>query len=153
MMKNFSDPWNFHNSDKGLISPNGLYKVIYHNLNEIAMGAPLGGKCFLEIGENQKFKINDWCAGPPVWDVSGHYLAIPVWMKVAFRGTIQKMGVLDLNTLELTIFSKTFKVLDLHSFDGKIIKAINSPVFKPADVIFNIENEKKEKMVKLIESS
>ena len=150
MMQSSSNPWNFHNLDKALISPNGLHKVVYYDLNEIAMGAPLGGKCFLEIEENQKFKINDWCAGPPVWDVSGRYLAIPMWMKVAFRGTVQKMGVVDLNTMELIIFSKIFKVLYLRSFDGKIIKAINSPVYKPAHVIFNIENEKTDRVVKLV---
>ena len=149
-MQSPSNPWNFHNSDKALISPNGLHKVVYYYLNEIAMGAPLGGKCFFEIEENQKFKVNDWCAGPPVWDVSGLYLAIPVWVKVAFRGTKQKIGLIDLNTMELNLFSKIFDVLDLHSLDNNIIKATNSPVYKPADVIFDIEKEKTEKVLKLV---
>ncbi len=47
MTDTYPNPWDFNNIDKKLVSPDNFYKAVYYDLNEIAMGAPIGGQCFL----------------------------------------------------------------------------------------------------------
>jgi hypothetical protein len=54
MVDTLSTPWDFHNNDKKVFSPKGTQKLIYGDLNEIAMGAPIGGQCYLETEDKQK---------------------------------------------------------------------------------------------------
>ena len=147
-MDNNLDPWNFHNTDKRLLSPDGQHKLVYYDLNEIAMGAPLGGPCFLE-GDSKKIKINDWCGGPPVWNHEGRSFAIPIWTRTFLEGTIQKIGIVDLENLELKIFGKTFRVLDLQSFEKNRVQGYDSPIYNTETVSFDIEKEQIEKIIKL----
>lgn len=140
------NPWNFHNTDNALVSPDQLYQLVYYDLNEIAMGAPLGGPCYLE-GNGEKVKIHDWCGGPPVWHNEGKLLVIPIWERTALEGTVQKVGIVDLERLELKIFEKTFRVLDLRSFEEKVVRA----VYQNTHLSFDIEAEKIEVILKLNE--
>lgn len=59
----YPNPWDFHNTDKSLKSKDNRFKIEYYDLNEIAMGAQLGGKSFLTTQDGKKIKIGDWCAG------------------------------------------------------------------------------------------
>nr|WP_314498775.1 hypothetical protein [uncultured Chryseobacterium sp.] len=136
-----NNPWNFCNTEKSMISPNGLYKAVYYNLNEIAMGAPLGGPCCVETSGGVKIKLHDWCGGPPVWEKNGLLLTIPVWTRNALQGTFQQIAVMDMITEKLTVFKRTFRVLDLQSFEESIIKGCDSPVYHPQTVHFNTELE------------
>lgn len=68
MTETYPNPWDFHNTDKNLVSTDNIGKVVYESLNEIAMRAPIGGTCLIEKNNGQKIKINDWCAGPPTWE-------------------------------------------------------------------------------------
>lgn len=43
---------------------------------------------------------------------------------------------------ELTVFRKTFEVIELNAFNENVIHAINSPMNKPKSLIFNIKKEK-----------
>ena len=148
MIDTLSTPWDFHNSDKKVFSPNGTRKLIYGELNEIAMGAPIGGQCYLEIGNNQKMKIHDWCGGPPAWETDGDLVAIPIWTR-KFLGTVQQIGIVDTIKGELKIFKKTFDVLDIRSFDKGIVYGYDSPIYKTKTVTFNIEKEKIDKVLRL----
>lgn len=59
----YPNPWDFHNTDKKLVSYSGEFKLEYYNLNEIAMGAPIGGECFIVNNKKEKYKIGDcWAA-------------------------------------------------------------------------------------------
>ena len=49
MIETYPNPWNFDNTNKKLESVNSSYKVVYSELNEIGMGAPIGGMCFIEL--------------------------------------------------------------------------------------------------------
>lgn len=142
------NPWNFHNTDKELASPNLLSKLVYYDLNEIAMGAPLGGPCCLE-GSGEKVKIHDWCGGPPVWHTDAQLIAIPIWKRDPAKGTIQQLGIVDVKHRELKIYSKTFRVLDLQSFEKTIVHGIDSPIYNIETVSFDIETEKVESIIKL----
>ncbi|UGS24727.1 hypothetical protein [Flavobacterium channae] len=149
MIDTYPNPWDFQNTDKKLASIDNFHKVIYYNLNEIAMGAPIGGQCFIETGNERKIKINDWCGGPPAWETDGQLFAIPIWTRKFLKGTIQQIGVVDTKTMELKIFAKTFRVLDIRSFDKTTIYGYDSPIHKTKTVAFDITSEKIEKIIKL----
>lgn len=149
MVKTYPNPWNFHNTDKTLISVDNYHKVVYYDLSEIAMGAPIGGQCFLETSDKKKVKIHDCCGGPPAWETSGQLVAIPIWIRKPFKGTVQQIGVLDSRNMELKIFKKIFRVLDIRSFDIATIYGYDSPVHKTETVTFDIEKEKIETRINL----
>lgn len=146
-----SNPWNFHNTDQSLVSPNGLYRVVYYDLNEIAMGAPLGGSCFIEDSDNTKIKLYDWCGGPPIWEKNGFLLAVPVWTRTIMHGTVQQITVIDMITKQRKIFKRQFRVLDLHSFGKSIIHGCDSPIFNPEKILFDIDHEEIDLIVSLKE--
>jgi hypothetical protein len=116
------DPWQFQNTDKALVSPDGSQKLVYYDLSEIAMGAPIGGPCFLESDGHPKIKINDWCAGPPVWEKAGRLLAVPIWTRNAESGITQRIGIVDTHKLTLTVFKKKFRVLDSVHLTGLLLQ-------------------------------
>lgn len=149
MIETYPNPWDFHNTDKKLVSADHYHKVVYYDLNEIAMGAPIGGQCFLETADNKKLKIHDWCGGPAAWETDGQLVAIPIWTRKFLKGTVQQIGVLDTRNMELKIFRKTFRVLDIRSFDRTTIYGYDSPIHKTETVTFDTEKEKIETLIKL----
>lgn len=135
----YPNPWDFNSSisfeDFGC-------KLIYEDLNEIGMGAPISGTCYLVNEENSKFLINNRCAGPPVINDEKTKIAIPIWTNSFFRGTHQKLCIIDVNEMVLSTFKKPFQVLDLRTFEKNIIKGFDSPKYKTKLVEFDILKER-----------
>ena len=129
-MNSYPNPWNFSNSDKNLFSFDKKYKIEYGELYEIGMGAPLSGECYLVDSENKKILLNNWCAGPIVWETNSHKLLLPIWSKSFFKGTVQKIAIADILKKEITIYTQTFNVLDIRTFDENIISGYDSPIYK-----------------------
>jgi hypothetical protein len=140
--------WDFGTNDKQLKSTENDFKLEYANLNEIAMGAPLGGQVFLS-SKNDKVLIDNWCGGLPVWETEGQKVAIPKWTRTFWKGIRQQLLILDLTNMELTLFKRKFDVLDLRSFDKNKIYGYNSPKHKPQIVDFNIDQARIERKIKL----
>jgi hypothetical protein len=149
MVDTYPNPWDFDNTDKSLSSGDNSQKIVYYDLNEIAMGAPIGGQCFLETDAGQKIKIHNWCGGPPAWETDGQLLAIPIWTRKIFKGTVQQIGVVDTKKRELKIFSEIFNVLDLRSFHKNIIYGYDSPIHKTKTIAFDLEKGKIESIMNL----
>lgn len=145
-MNLYPDPWGFHNTDKKLFSFTGDYRLEYYNLNEIAMGAPLGGKCFVITKEKKQIKIGDWVAGPPIWETSTNLVAVPIWTNTLLKGTMQKIMLVDLDLRKLIIYSEIFNVLDLKSFDKNMIYGYDSPIYRKTEVSFDIDKSKIERV-------
>ncbi|ARS35671.1 hypothetical protein [Pontibacter actiniarum] len=148
-MDSYPNPWDFHNTDKKLTAYTGEFKVEYYNLNEIAMGAPIGGECYIVNKENGKYKIGDCIAGPPVWETNTNRVAVPTWTRTLLKGTMQKIILTDLDKMTLTTFSEIFDVLDLSSFDKNLIHGYDSPIYKKRIVAFDIKKAKVEKVTEL----
>jgi len=149
MTRNFPNPWNFHNTDRQLVSADGSCKIVYYDLSEIAMGAPLGGTCFLETTPNEKVKIHDWCGGPPIWEADGRYVALPIWTRYSELGTVQHLGVLDTHKLKLTIYEAIFRVLDLRFFERNTVYGFDSPLHNSKMLAFDVESEKQSVVISL----
>ena len=136
MNNDYPNPWNFSNIDKNLLSPNGKYKIEFGELYEIAMGAPIGGKCYL-IYENKKLKLNDWCGGPIIWNETNKKVALPLWTKQRN----QKIAIVDITVLNITIFKKEFRVLHFNKFLDNHLFGIDSPIYMTAKLNFDIDKE------------
>jgi hypothetical protein len=138
MNDNYPNPWAFSNADKNLISNDGQFRIEFANLNEIGMGAPLGGQCFLVTNTNDKVLLSQWCGGPIVWEAKGNKVALPVWIRKFLKGTIQQIVIADLNTRTLTTHSQTFRVLDLRTFHDNNISGYDSPIYNTKTLCLNI---------------
>lgn len=145
MTNSYPKPWDFSNEDKNLVSPDGQYQIEYDKLSEIAMGAPIGGECFLVGPEDSKLKLSDWAGGPVVWETQGRRVAFPVWT----RARRQKIAIVDIEAKTLSIYAETFRVLDLHTFENNIVQGQDSPVYLTAQVRFDTSKEKIEKVKQL----
>ena len=149
MIDTLSTPWDFHNNDRKAYSPDNFHNLVYYNLREIAMGAPIGGECYLMNKDKQQIRIHDWCGGPPAWEKEGRFVAIPIWTRKFFSGTVQQIGVVDTKRRELKIFKQTFNVLDLRSFDNGVIYGYDSPIYKTTTLTFDTQKEKIDKVIEL----
>jgi hypothetical protein len=149
MNDTLSTPWDFQNNHKKAYSSDNFHNVVYYNLNEIAIGAPIGGECYLETKDKQKIRIHDWCGGPPAWEIDGKCVAIPIWTRKLFKGTVQQIGVVDTKRKELRIYLQTFTVLDLRSFDKGVIYGYDSPIHKTTTLTFDTQKEKIDKVIEL----
>ena len=144
MSNDYPNPWNFSNADQNLKSPNGKYFILYDDLYEIAMGAPIGGACYL-VFENKKIKLSDFCGGPILWNNEGTKIALPIWTV----NRCQQIAVIDIQSRTKTLFKPMFRVLHFESFIGNIIFGIDSPIHNTAKLVFNTESEPIESVTKI----
>ena len=140
MTDNYPNPWDFDNSDGQLTAPDGTNKLVYSELGEIGMGAPLGGHCNW-VNNERNTNLGTWCAGPALWNSEGTMAAIPTWTR-SFLRTRQLLTILNIETNELTTYKQLFDVLDLRSFSNNKIYGYDSPVYKPKTVEFDLTTSK-----------
>jgi hypothetical protein len=136
MEDSIPSPWHLSNNDALLTSPNGLYKIAYDELNEIAMGGPLTGISYL-LHVNKRVLIYQFTSGPVMWNNTGDIVALPIWTK----NRTQKIAVLNINTMQLTIYKKIFTVLQFTNFDNDEISGIDSPRYNAAPFLFRLNAE------------
>lgn len=138
------DPWNFLNTDENLKALNGKFKVEYGELHEIAMGAPIGGPCFL-VTDGKKTKLSDWCGGPIVWNDASTKIALPIWTK----DRAQKIAIVDVASKTITTYKKEFRVLHFDGFQDNYLLGIDSPIHRTEELNFNIDTEEIEQVKEL----
>lgn len=144
MNNTYPNPWDFTNNDENLTSSDGKFRVEYNDFGEIAMGGPIRGSYQINLN-GRVLKLADSGGGPIVWNDASDKIAIPVWTK----NRKQKIAVFDVHSQTLTLYKKEFSVLHLSQFKENIIYGINSPVYKPATVHFEIGIENIEKTTSL----
>ncbi len=136
MNNRYPNPWNFSNTDKNMLSPNGKYRVEFNKLYEIAMGGLIGGECYL-IYEDKKIKISDFCGGPIIWNEDSNKIALPIWT----NKRSQKISVVDISNLTITTFKKEFMVILFDKFIGNKLFGIVSSTYRTKEINFDINNE------------
>lgn len=145
----YPNAWDFpFENSNGLKNENSAV-LLYSSINEIAMGAPIGGLCELAKTGLDKFVIDKWCGGPAIWNENGLKVAIPIWERSFFKGTFQRIGILDLEKYTLTKYKKKFRVLDLRTFKNSLIVGFDSPIHRMKTFEFDIENERIEIIKKI----
>ncbi len=146
MINDYPNPWDFSNSDKNLISPNQNGKIVFAELCEIAMGAPISGQSFL-VFDDTTIKLNDYTGGPVIWNEFGNKVALPIWTK----NRKQKIAIVNINDLTITIFKKLFRVIHFKKFEDITLSGIDSPIYKTSSFDFDLNNENIESVKKLID--
>ena len=142
------NPWEFSNEDKNLDSASGKFRIEFSELNEIAMGGPLGGLCYVLANNNPPVLLNEWCGGPAQWETTTNKIALPLWISKP-DAIIQQLAVADMDARVLTVYSKIFRVLDLHKFDKNSITGLDSPIHNTSVLKFDISKEKIENIIQL----
>ena len=145
----YPNAWDFPNNNSNGLKDENKAVLEYSNINEIAMGAPIGGICKLTTSQLNKILIDKWCGGPAIWNQDGLKVAIPIWNNSLFKGTFQRIGIVDLEKQTLIRYKKKFKVLDLISFNNNLIKGIDSPINKMKNFEFDLNNEPIESTISL----
>lgn len=140
----YPNPWSFSNSDHNLLSPNGLHRIEFGALQENAMGGPLRGECFV-VSNSRTMRIGEECGGPIVWNTASNRIALPLWTK----SREQKIAVVDLENMTIIQYKKCFRVLELQSFEGEVIKGKDSPIHKTTTIDFDTNHEEIERIFKL----
>ncbi|WP_066627880.1 hypothetical protein [Labilibacter marinus] len=138
----YPNAWDFPPENSNRRTDTNKAILHYSNLNEIAMGAPLGGICKLLYKESEKILIDKRCGGPAIWEDSKLKVVIPIWESSFFSGTFQRIGVFDLTTYSLTKYKKKFRVLDLRFFNNGVIRGYDSPIHRMREVNFDINKER-----------
>lgn len=144
------DPWTFDLAEE-FSAPDGEYKIKYENVHEMAQGSPLTGECYL-WKKGKKILINKNCAGPPVWSKDSRYFVVPIWKKLFLKGLWQKIAMVDIEKENIKYSKSNYEVLYLIKFENGTLELINSPVFQPKAINFNIqeiefENEERLKFI------
>ncbi len=143
----YPNSWDFPNKNPNNLKNENNTTLEYSNLNEVGMGGPINGNCKLKKDGKKNLIVGNNCGGPALWNESGLKVVIPIWEKSLFKGTFQRIAILDLEKQTLTKYKKKFRVLNLRSFKNNLIEGIDSPIHKTKTVEFNYENEPIEKVI------
>lgn len=149
----YPNPWDFPTENSNGQEDGNKATLVYSNVHEIGMGAPLSGACKIKTKRNEEVLITQNCGGPAIWMRSGQKMAIPIWNKSFLRGTFQRIGIFNLKEQTLTIYKKKFRVLDLRSFSGNFILGFDSPIHRIKKLEFDYINEPIERIVQIGEGS
>ena len=141
MYKKLGTPWDFANE---FTSPNRKLSLEFGYAEEVAMGAPIAGECFLKTGKGN-FTLNGTFGGPAIWNESSDKAAIPYW--TPYRS--QKLAIIDVNEMKILISEKKFRVIQVSKFENGVIYGIDSPIYEPETIEFNVETEKYLKELKI----
>jgi hypothetical protein len=125
-MSKLISPWS--NDSFQLSSPDGKFAAVFENWGEIHMGAPTVGR--LRIEPWKSTVIWDSCNPSMVWSDDSQVLAIPQWTKERR----QRLLLISIEYQRSMLFDRDFSVLELHSFNGLIIRGIDSPSWQPNEI-------------------
>jgi hypothetical protein len=123
----------FNINDVSWKSPDGNKRLIYTDIYNVENSALLAGKCYLEYEEN-KIYLGETFSGPPIWSDDSVYIAIPRWVTSFQPGYLQKLFVINVMTRKIWQSIEEFRVLNLTSFNSKVIFGTDSPNYRPKQI-------------------
>lgn len=138
----YPNAWDFPNENSNGLNIDNKATLEYSNLNEIGMGAPLGGYCCLTDNKGQKTALNEWLGGPAIWSTDGMKVAIPTWIRNFLKKPLQQITILDIVNREIIRYKRTFNVLDIRTFDKNEIYGYDSPIYRRKTVKFDLNKER-----------
>ncbi len=118
-----SNPWQIHSDDTPYISPDGEKEFFYYGISEIRMGSPLSGPAGIKIN-GKTFELSGSYSCPPIWSDNSRYAAVPYWNPELS----QKLVIIDVELMEISLSVKNYRVLDLKKFTGTTLKGVDSPI-------------------------
>ena len=113
-----------------MTSPDGAVTARIDDAGEIAMGAPTSGD--LHLSNGMSFER---CNPSITWSDDSRYLAVPQWTP----DRKQRLLVVSVERRTAGFLGGTFRVLELHSFEGGVVRGIDSPIYQPCAIELGIE--------------
>lgn len=112
-------PWSW---EAELASPDGQVTARIVDAGEIAMGAPTSGRLVLSTGQTVES-----CNPSMVWSHDSRFLAVPRWTP----GREQQLVIVDVRRRTVRVLPGIYRVLQLDSFDGGVVRGVDSPIHQP----------------------
>ena len=129
-----TSPWS-GSADR--ISPDGRYRAVIHEADEVGMGAPTRGKLVVSdnsLGGRTHFSVES-CNPSFVWSSDSRALAVPQWTP----NRRQRMCIVSVPSGAVQAVAGEFSVLELHSLEQGIIRGVDSPIYMPRSFAFSVE--------------
>lgn len=110
-------------------SPDGLFRAAIVEAGEIGMGAPTSGELVVsrDLPGGPILVRIQFCNPSFIWATDSRALAVPRWT----RKNLQNLWVVSLPSGRVEIVADEFQVLELHHFEGGIVRGVDSPVYRP----------------------
>jgi hypothetical protein len=122
-------PWS---DSADCVSPDGKYRAIIHQASEVGMGAPTSGT--LVITENSPdgriLSRHMSCSPSFVWSADSKEIAVPQWT----QDRNQKLVIVTVPSGQVRVLPEDYYVLELSSFENRIVRGIDSPVYMPRQI-------------------
>ena len=112
-------PWSM---SMNLESPDGRFRAAIEEANEVGMGAPTSGALTLSTGARLEA-----CNPSAVFSDDSEWVAVPQWTRE--RG--QRLLVVGLVSGRIGRAPETYRVLELASFEGGVVRGVDSPIYEP----------------------
>jgi hypothetical protein len=96
---------------------------------EIAMGGPASGRLTVCTGVTM-----DGCSPSMAWSDDSRYLAVPRWLP----DRTQQLAIVDVRDGTVRVVPGTYRVLQLESFDGGVVRGVDSPIHMPQPVVIDV---------------
>jgi hypothetical protein len=139
-----SNPWRVHPDETPFASPDGKKEFLYTHAEEIRMGSPLSATGLIKT-QNENYHLKPLFGIPPIWSDCSKYLAIPYWN----YNYSQKIALININTLEIKLSAKNYRVLTFKSFKNNVITGVDSPEYKPDYIEVNIQKMQFSNIIKI----
>ena len=120
-------PW--HGETAELASPDGAITATVENPMELGMGGPSMGELVLSNGMRR-----EGCSPSMVWSPDSEYLAIAQWGED--HG--QRLMILSMSRRQSRYAGRTYRVIELESFDGRIVTFVDSPKSAPVRIELDV---------------
>jgi hypothetical protein len=128
--------------NKNCVSPDGKCKITFARLEEISMGGPLRGDCFLKVGENAPILLHETCGSYPIWQADSSRVFFMIWTNAGEQYRIQKIACYSIQTRELAVFERVFVMLELKKWRKNCLIGILSPFWNSVEISFDLKKEK-----------
>jgi hypothetical protein len=117
-------PWD---TSVTLPSPDGRLTAAIEDAREVGMGAPTRGRLVLSNG----MALAD-CNPSMAWSEDSRLLAVPQWVEVqGSNAPGQRLAVVDPVNRRVGYAEGLYRVLEVHSFSGGVIRCVDSPAHHP----------------------
>jgi hypothetical protein len=136
--------------NKNCISPDGKCNITFARFEEISMGGPLCGDCFLQIGANKPLLLHETCGSYPIWRADNSQVFFMIWTHSGEQFRIQKLAQYTISSGELVVFERVFTMLELKNLNKDNLQAVMSPYYRSLEISIDLKKERIESVFKII---
>ncbi len=132
--------------NKTIQSPDKKHAITFGEMSEQAMGGAYYCPIFLDnTGGGASLLLHERNTGNAVWK-DNKTVFFPIWIRTKTNDLMQQIASFDLKKSQITVFEKLYNFVEIVAIKGNIMSAINSPHWKPEDIVIDLKTENIEKI-------